>query len=108
MTPEEDKKAKKAKADAIRLKNLAPKFKKGGAPGPGRPKRTDQEINLIKACKQKTPEALDTITDIMKNGETEKNRLSAALAIIERAYGKPVQQQEIDLSGNITVFRWKS
>ncbi len=75
-------------------------FAKGttGNPG-GRPKRTEQELDLIAACKAKTPQALDTMVEIMQNGEVEKNRLAAAQAIIERAYGKPVQPNE--LSGNI-------
>lgn len=73
----------------------------------GRPKKTEEELDLIAACKAKTPQALAVMSEIMTSGEQEKNRLTAAMAIIERAYGKPVQPQDIDLTGNIT-FGWLS
>jgi hypothetical protein len=71
-------------------------FPKGqtGNPG-GRPKRTEQEFELIAACKDKTPDALNVLEEIMRNGENERNRFAAALAIIERAHGKPVQPTEL-------------
>ena len=75
-------------------------FKPGVSGNPaGRPKKTAQELDLIAACKAKTPAALDVIVDIMANGEKEQTRLAAALSIIERAYGKPVQPQDVNLSG---------
>lgn len=67
----------------------------------GRPKKTPQELDLIAACKSKTPEALDVIMEIMVNGEKEQTRLTAALSIIERAYGKPVQPQDVAVSGSL-------
>ena len=69
----------------------------------GRPKKTAQELDLIAACKGKTVEALGVITDIMMNGEKEQTRLTAALAIIERAYGKPVQPQDVSMSGDMSA-----
>jgi len=77
-------------------------FKPGVSGNPaGRPKKTVEELDLIAACKAKTPDALATISDIMTNGEKEQTRLSAALAIIERAYGKPVQQVDASISGTV-------
>jgi hypothetical protein len=77
-------------------------FKPGVSGNPaGRPKKTVEELDLIAACKSKTPDALAMIADIMTNGEKEQTRLSAALAIIERAYGKPVQPQDVSLSGSL-------
>jgi hypothetical protein len=71
----------------------------------GRPKQTPQELDLIAACKEKTPDALNVILDIMQNGEKEQTRLSAAQSIIERAYGKPTQPQDIKIAGElITVI----
>lgn len=72
-------------------------FQKGrsGNPG-GRAKKTPEELDLIAACKEKTPRALSVIADIMENGENERNRLAAAQAIIERAYGKPKENVELD------------
>lgn len=86
-------------------KRKAPKtaFKKGvsGNPG-GRAKRTPEELDVIAQCKLKTPQALDTIERIMLEGENERNRLSAALSIIERAYGKAVQPTTVDAT--VTVM----
>lgn len=79
-------------------KRKAPKtaFPKGqsGNPG-GRPKRTAEEIDLIAACKDKTEAALDVLLAIMEGGENERNRITAALAIIERGHGKAVQPTTI-------------
>jgi hypothetical protein len=67
---------------------------KSGNPS-GRAKRTQEELDLINACKEKTADALGVIEQIMLNGENERNRLSAAQYIIDRAYGKAVQQTEL-------------
>lgn len=78
---------------------------KSGNPG-GRPTKTVEELDLIAACKAKTPDALNVILDVMNNGEQEKNRLTAAQAIIERAYGKPTQPQDVNIGGTLQVFGW--
>ncbi|HKT89503.1 MAG TPA: hypothetical protein VJQ59_13755 [Candidatus Sulfotelmatobacter sp.] len=69
-------------------------------------KRTPEELNLIAACKEKTPAALAVIESIMLGGDNERNRLAAAQAIIERAYGKPKETVEMDaqLSGRIETI----
>lgn len=67
-------------------------FKPGKSGNPtGRPKKTEQEFELIQACKDKTPAALAVMEHIMMEGENERNKLAAAQAIIDRAYGKPTQ-----------------
>ena len=89
-------------------KRKAPKtaFVKGksGNPG-GRPAKTGEELDLIAACKERTPAALAVILYVMQHGEQEKNRMAAAQSIIERAYGKPVQPQDVAHSGVVT-FGW--
>lgn len=81
------------------------KFTKGQSGNPvGRPKRTQEELDLIAACKQKTPAALEVIENIMAHGEKENNRLAAAQIIIERAYGKPVQPNELSGKGGGPVL----
>jgi hypothetical protein len=59
----------------------------------GRPKKTQEEMDLIAACREKTPAALATILDIMDNGQ-ERSRLAAAQVVIERGWGKAVQPVE--------------
>ena len=73
-----------------------------GNPG-GRPARTAEELDLIRACKDKTPQALAVLERIMEKGEKERDQLTAALAIIERGYGKPEQPVKADVDGKVTV-----
>ena len=72
-------------------------FPKGvsGNPG-GRPKRTAEEVDLIAACKAKTPEALGVIEDLMENSDNDRVRLAAAEYILDRAWGRPTQRQELE------------
>jgi hypothetical protein len=65
----------------------------------GRAKKSGEELELIEACKRKSPDALGMIERIMLNGENERNRLAAAQYIIDRAYGKAVQQTELTGKG---------
>ena len=66
------------------------RFKPGvsGNPG-GRPRRTPDEINLAESARAKSKDALDIVLDLMVNGSSERIRLAAALAVIERGCGKP-------------------
>ena len=79
-------------------------FAKGqtGNPG-GRPKKTPEEVSLIEACKAKTPSALRVIENLMLTASSDSVRLSAALAIIERAWGKPVQPTDNHHSGDLQI-----
>jgi hypothetical protein len=71
-------------------------FAKGQTGNPsGRPKLTPEEHDLIAACKAKTPDALAVIEGLMLESQSDKVRLSAALSIIERAWGKPIQPTEL-------------
>jgi len=61
----------------------------------GRPKRTPEEVSLIDACRAKSPEALAVIENLMATSRNDRVRMDAALAIIERAHGKPTQPTTI-------------
>jgi hypothetical protein len=79
-------------------------FKSGKSGNPsGRPKMTPEVIDLVAACKAKTRDALDVLTKIMFSSDSERNRMAAALAIIERGHGKPEQPVKADVSGGLTV-----
>jgi uncharacterized protein DUF5681 len=72
------------------------RFVPGNSGNPsGRPKRTSEELDLIAACRTKTSDALDVIQDLMVGSSNPKVRLDAALAIIERGYGRPTQPTTI-------------
>lgn len=80
------------KTDSPKRKPPKTAFTKGvsGNPG-GRPPKTEEQRTLEVMCREKTQEALDVLLKIMTSGENERNKMSAALAIIERGHGKAVQ-----------------
>ena len=71
-------------------------FEKGksGNPG-GRPKRTIEEADLIEACRTKTPEALETILEMMEKSDNDRVKLAAAQYVIERGFGKAPERIEL-------------
>ena len=80
-------------------------FVKGVAPNPtGRPKRTEEELDLIAACKTKSVTALETIEKLMTKATSDAVKLNAASFIIERAYGKAVQPTDNKHSGTMAVL----
>ena len=70
---------------------------KSGNPG-GRPKRTPEEkaeeLAFEAACRAKTNEALGMIQQLMHKADKDSVRLSAAIFILERGWGKAVQMNE--------------
>ena len=69
----------------------------GTRPGAGRPKgarsrATKQaKATLTELAKAYAPEALETLAKVMREGESDAARVSAANSILDRGYGKPVQ-----------------
>ena len=54
----------------------------------------EQSQRLSEFAKTYTEEALDTLVDVARNGRTDAARVSAANALLDRAYGKPVVNEE--------------
>lgn len=86
-------------ADALeqKSKNSSGKGKHGGArPGAGRKKgsltKTTAEIREL--AQKYTGDALTALVDILKKGDSETARISAAKEILDRAYGKSTQPLE--------------
>lgn len=80
-------------------------FKPGKSGNPaGRPKKTQQELDLAKACRAKGPEALAVLVELMIDADKDSTRLGAAIAILDRGYGKPKQEQDVNLRGEIEVI----
>ena len=79
-------------------------FAKGNQVNPtGRPKRTEEELDLIAACKVKSVDALARIENLMTTARSDSVQLNAAQFIIERAYGKAVQHTDNKHSGTMGV-----
>ena len=70
------------------------RWKKGQSANPkGRPKRQPGEIDVAAVCRKLTPRAIEVLEELMNHADTGAVRFRAALAIIERAYGLPIQVQ---------------
>ena len=77
-------------------------FQPGQSGNPsGRPKLTPEALDLQAACRAKTDEALAVLLKIMNTGENERNRMAAAIAIIERGHGKA--KESLELSGGLNL-----
>jgi hypothetical protein len=68
--------------------------------GAGRPSGSanksspEQSQRLSELAKAFTEEVLQTLVDIARNGRTDAARVSAANALLDRAYGKPAVKEE--------------
>ena len=71
--------------------------------GAGRPSGStnksspEQSQRLSELAKTYTDEALQTLVDVARNGRTDAARVSAANALLDRAYGKPAMKQESEI-----------
>ena len=68
----------------------------GKRPGAGRKpgKVGAAKQQLMQMAKEHAQAALETLVDVAKNGDTASSRVSAANAILDRAYGRPPQSVE--------------
>lgn len=72
----------------------------GKRPGAGRPQgrkdkaTIEQLATLEELAREHTPLALDTLARVCASSESDAARVSAAQALLDRAYGKPKQAIE--------------
>lgn len=78
--------------------------KGGKRPGAGRPAgkpnrdTAQRRAALADLCAGHVETALATLAEIAAGGESEAARVSAAVAILDRAYGKPGQAVDLDVN----------
>jgi hypothetical protein len=83
------------------MNNIVPKSRRGGKrPGAGRkPGSRDlatstEVVNLAALAKSHAPTAVETLVSIMRDGQSEAARVSAATQILDRGFGRPAQTAE--------------
>ena len=85
----------------------------GSRPGAGRPKGScnkataQARATLRERARECTGQALEALHDIAANGQSEAARVSAAVAILDRGYGRPTQTTELtSVDGGPTHHAW--
>lgn len=73
--------------------------------GPGRPFQPGQSGNpggmkpippeVREMARAATPQAIATLIQVCERGDTSSSRVSAAVALLDRAWGKPAQSLEV-------------
>lgn len=87
---------------------MASKSRGGRRAGAGRPtgarsRATKQaKATLSELARAHTAVALGVLVEVAEKGESESARVSAANALLDRAYGKP--RQAVEHSGNIGTY----
>lgn len=72
-------------------------FKPGQSGNPsGRP-RVDK--NVVELARQHTKEAVKTLATLMRKSENEAVRASAAQALLDRGWGRPMQSMALGVGG---------
>ena len=75
--------------------------------GSGRPlgatnKATSKlKLNLSELAREHTNNAVDTLVEVMKSGQSGSARIAAATAILNRVYGKPSMTQVDNSTGHV-------
>lgn len=73
--------------------------------GRGRPKGSLNKVTAsVKEAAQKfTDDALETLAQIMRDGESEAARVAAANSILDRGHGRPKQALDVDATVAATI-----
>lgn len=94
MTPQSRRKQRRGKPNRGQWKPG-----QSGNPG-GRPKEVAE---VREAARQHTPEAIRTLVTLMRKGKPDRARAAAAEALLDQAWGRPMQPQELSGPGGVPL-----
>lgn len=57
---------------------------------------TREKLEIRALAQEYSMLAMKTLVNVMRTGETDRDRVAAAKEILDRAYGKPVQAHKVD------------
>ena len=77
-------------------------FRPGSGRKPGVPNKLTADIKAL--ASEYGPEALETLVHIMTEGESEQAQIAAAKELLDRGYGKPRQEFEVNEKPRVTVI----
>lgn len=72
-------------------------FQKGVSGNPGG--RSKDHLEAVKLARQHTKAAINALADIVQKSESDTARATAAIALLDRGWGKPVQPIDGDGEG---------
>ena len=79
-------------------------WQKGQSGNPsGRAKMAPEVLEMARAA---TPQAIDALVELVQHGEPDQTRLNAIVALLDRAWGKPVETSH-NLNLNVDAVRYK-
>jgi hypothetical protein len=70
----------------------------------GRTKLTEQGRHAVYLAKHHSPEAIDKLVKLMRHASSESVQYQAAVAILDRAYGRPAQAV-LSAHANLDAFK---
>lgn len=77
--------------------------KGGKREGAGRPKGSLNKAtaSIRDAAVVYTQEALETLAEVMRSGDSAAARVAAANSILDRGFGKPRQAMDVDIEADV-------
>jgi hypothetical protein len=70
----------------------------------GRPKKTEQVIEIEAMARRYAPQAMEALVKIATTGKSDSARVAAATAILDRAFGRPRQTLDGQSGENVSYF----
>ena len=62
---------------------------------------SELKLNLSELPREHTNDAVDTLVEVMKSGQSDSARIAAATAILNRVYGKPSMTRVDNSTGHV-------